>query len=34
MRNMKKSEEQWRRVDKRKLREWKDDDEWGDSASP
>ena len=34
MRNMKKSEEQWRRVDKSKLREWKDDDEWGDSASP
>jgi hypothetical protein len=28
MRNMKKSEEQWRQVDKSKLQEWKDDDEW------
>jgi hypothetical protein len=33
-RNMKKSEEQWRQVDKSKLREWKDEDDWGDSASP
>ena len=33
LRNMKKSEEQWRQVDKNKLREWKDDDEWGDSES-
>ena len=32
MRNMKKSEEQWRQVDKSKLREWKDDDEWGDGG--
>lgn len=32
MRNMKKSEEQWRQVDKSKLREWKDDDEWKDGA--
>jgi hypothetical protein len=30
---MKKSEEQWRQVDKSKLREWKDEDDWGDSAS-
>ena len=27
VRNMKKSDEQWRQVDKSKLREWKDDDE-------
>jgi hypothetical protein len=32
MRNMQKSEEQWRQVDKSKLREWKDDDEWRDDA--
>ena len=32
MQNMKKSEEQWRQVDKSKLREWKDDDEWKDGA--
>ena len=25
---MRKSEEQWRAVDKNKLREWTDDDEW------
>ena len=31
MRNMQKSEEQWRQVDKSKLREWKDD-EWQDGA--
>jgi hypothetical protein len=29
MHNMRKSEQQWRRVDKSKLREWKDEDEWG-----
>ena len=32
MQNMKKSEAQWRQVDKSKLREWKDDDEWKDGA--
>lgn len=26
--NMKKSERQWREVDKSKLREWQDDDDW------
>lgn len=26
--NMKKSERQWREVDKSKLKEWQDDDEW------
>lgn len=26
--NMRKSERQWREVDKSKLKEWKDDDEW------
>ncbi len=31
-RNMKKSEEQWRQVDKSKLRKWQDDDEWQDGA--
>ncbi|MGH8167646.1 MAG: hypothetical protein ACREQ1_10425 [Woeseiaceae bacterium] len=25
---MRKSKEQWRDVDRSKLREWKDDDEW------
>lgn len=25
---VRKSREQWREVDKTKLREWKDDDEW------
>ncbi len=28
--NVKKSEQQWRQVDKSKLREWDDDDDWGD----
>jgi beta-lactamase regulating signal transducer with metallopeptidase domain len=27
---MKKSEQQWREVDKSKLRDWDDDDDWGD----
>jgi hypothetical protein len=27
---VKKSEQQWREVDKSKLREWDDDDDWGD----
>ncbi len=27
---MKQSEQQWRQVDKRKLREWDEDDDWGD----
>lgn len=27
---MRKSEQQWREVDKSKLREWDDDDDWGD----
>jgi len=27
--NMRKSEQQWRQVDKSKLREWDDDDDWG-----
>ena len=31
MRNMKISEQQWRQVDKSKLREWKDDD-WTDGG--
>ena len=26
---MRRSDEQWREVDKSKLREWDDDDEWG-----
>lgn len=26
--NMKKSERQWREVDKSKLQEWQDEDEW------
>jgi len=26
--NMRKSERQWREVDKSKLQEWQDDDEW------
>lgn len=26
---IKKSEQQWREVDKSKLREWEDDDDWG-----
>jgi hypothetical protein len=26
---MKKSEQQWREVDKSKLRDWDDDDDWG-----
>ncbi len=26
--NVKKSERQWREVDKSKLKEWQDDDEW------
>ncbi len=30
VRNVRKSEEQWRQVDKSKLREWNDDDEWRD----
>ena len=25
-----KSEQQWQQVDKSKLREWDDDDDWGD----
>ena len=28
LQHMRKSEEQWRQVDKSKLREWDDDDEW------
>lgn len=32
LRNMKKSEQQWRQVDKSKLREWKDDDDWGNGG--
>ena len=28
--NVKKSERQWREVDKSKLRDWDDDDDWGD----
>ena len=27
---MKKSEQQWREVDKSKLRDWDEDDDWGD----
>ncbi len=27
--HMRRSEEQWREVDKSKLREWDDDDDWG-----
>ncbi len=27
---MKQSEQQWRQVDKSKLREWDEDDDWGD----
>jgi len=27
---MRKSEQQWREVDKSKVREWDDDDDWGD----
>lgn len=27
---MKRSEQQWREVDKSKLREWNDDDDWND----
>lgn len=27
---MKKSEQQWREVDKSKLRKWDDDDDWND----
>lgn len=27
---MRKSEQQWEQVDKSKLKEWEDDDEWGD----
>ena len=26
--NMKKSEQQWREVDKSKIKEWRDDDDW------
>ncbi len=26
--NVKKSEQQWREVDKSKLREWEDDEDW------
>ena len=26
--NIKKSEQQWREVDKSKLKEWQDDDDW------
>ncbi len=26
---MRRSDEQWREVDKSKLREWDDDDDWG-----
>ena len=32
VRNMKKSEEQWQQVDKSKLREWEDEDDWGDGV--
>lgn len=28
--NVKKSEQQWREVDKSKLLDWDDDDDWGD----
>jgi len=28
--NVKKSEQQWLQVDKSKLRDWDDDDDWGD----
>ena len=28
--NMKKSERQWRDVDKSKLRDWDDEDDWND----
>ena len=27
---MKKSDQQWQQVDKSKLREWDEDDDWGD----
>lgn len=29
IRYMKQSDEQWRQVDKSKLRRWEDDDDWG-----
>ena len=28
--NVRKSEQQWQQVDKSKLREWDDEDDWGD----
>ena len=28
--NVRKSERQWQEVDKSKLKEWEDDDDWGD----
>ena len=28
--HMRRSEQQWREVDKSKLREWDDDDDWND----
>ena len=30
LQHMRRSEQQWRQVDKSKLREWEDDDDWPD----